>query len=187
MDYVPVSSRPWDFRVPSTHKRLLYGVHKPLSTLFNLDTVVNYSIYSAYEYSFKCKLHGQRKPVITYVNDRTYASVVSLISCVIHHAKPTINSSFSWMQVVVAFEFWCMKGPVEKALLFIFGKWSPNHNVIHYMFLVFSSKWTDEEVDLLRKAVQRFGNDLEKVTAAVKTRTMYVNCCVARHFILDLQ
>lgn len=34
------------------------------------------------------------------------------------------------------------------------------------------SKWTDEEVDLLRKAVQKFGNDLEKVTAAVKTRTM---------------
>lgn len=34
------------------------------------------------------------------------------------------------------------------------------------------SKWTDEEVDMLRKAVQQFGNDLEKISEVIKTRTM---------------
>ncbi|XP_039263841.1 BPTF-associated chromatin complex component 1-like [Styela clava] len=34
------------------------------------------------------------------------------------------------------------------------------------------SKWTEEEVEMLRQAVQQFGNDLEKVSSVIKTRTM---------------
>lgn len=38
--------------------------------------------------------------------------------------------------------------------------------------IMVSSKWTDDEVELLRRAVQQFGNDLEKISETIKTRTM---------------
>ncbi|XP_072035149.1 BPTF-associated chromatin complex component 1-like isoform X2 [Amphiura filiformis] len=35
-----------------------------------------------------------------------------------------------------------------------------------------SGKWTDEELELLRAAVKRFGEDLHKISDVIKTRTV---------------
>lgn len=36
----------------------------------------------------------------------------------------------------------------------------------------FSGKWTPHEVDMLKNAVKRFGDDLDNISEIIKTRTM---------------
>ena len=36
-------------------------------------------------------------------------------------------------------------------------------------------KWTDQEVEMLRQAVKRFGDDLNKISGVIKNRTMWVD------------
>lgn len=37
---------------------------------------------------------------------------------------------------------------------------------------VHRGKWTDDEVEMLRNAVKRFGDDLNKISDHIKNRTM---------------
>ena len=45
-----------------------------------------------------------------------------------------------------------------------------------YIFIsVFSNsgKWGDEEIEMLKSAVKRFGEDLKKISGQVKTKSVY--------------
>lgn len=37
---------------------------------------------------------------------------------------------------------------------------------------LFRAKWTDAEISLLRASVQRFGDDLNRISALIKDRTV---------------
>lgn len=36
-----------------------------------------------------------------------------------------------------------------------------------------SGKWGDEEIEMLKSAVKRFGDDLKKISGQVKTKSVY--------------
>lgn len=38
----------------------------------------------------------------------------------------------------------------------------------------YSGKWGDEEIEMLRSAVNKFGEDLKKISEIIKTKSMYV-------------
>ena len=37
---------------------------------------------------------------------------------------------------------------------------------------VYSGKWTDEEIEMLRSSIKTFGDDLQKISETIKTRTV---------------
>lgn len=45
-------------------------------------------------------------------------------------------------------------------------------NQISIYLSYFSGKWTPHEVDMLKNAVKRFGDDLDNISEIIKTRTM---------------
>lgn len=40
------------------------------------------------------------------------------------------------------------------------------------MLLLFSGKWTEDEIDMMKAAVKRFGDDMNKISDNIKNRTM---------------
>ena len=51
-----------------------------------------------------------------------------------------------------------------------------------------TGKWSDEEIEMLRDAVRRFGDDIEKISGMIKGRTSLVSWIIffMRHgFVCD--
>lgn len=44
--------------------------------------------------------------------------------------------------------------------------------VLNRIFIFRSTKWTDEEIEMLRSSVKRFGDDLNIISQRIKSRTV---------------
>ena len=65
--------------------------------------------------------------------------------------------------------------------------------VIKNIFIFFysnSGKWGDDEIEMLRSAVKRFGDDLKKISGQIKTKSVYgfvwFVCFLVIHVIIKL-
>ncbi|KAI4795678.1 hypothetical protein KUCAC02_029720 [Chaenocephalus aceratus] len=47
------------------------------------------------------------------------------------------------------------------------------------------AKWTETEIELLRVAVRRFGDDLNNISSVIKERTVYIKSTVKRKLYED--
>jgi len=41
-----------------------------------------------------------------------------------------------------------------------------------FFYFIYSGKWTEQEIEALRQSVKRFGDDLNKLSDVIKSRTM---------------